>query len=375
MNKNSVVITAVLYGVAAGALAHAQAPAAPTGGPVPTKIAVINLSEAMARTKEGQKVAAEINSKFGPKKAEFDKRQTDIEQATEKLNKGRATMSDDAQKQLAADIQKKSTDLKRFGEDSQAEMDTDENRATADLQQKMGPILTQYAQQNNFAIVIDVGQQSPVLWYATATNITDVMVALYDQSHPVIGGAPATTAKPTPVVVAPSGSAPTPAPVRVATIFGQNAISSTQEGQKASAALTARFAPKRDEFNRKQAELQSLRDQLKKGQATMSAEALSNLNKSIDARNREAQRLGQDSQAALEEEEGAMMQQLGDKLMLVIRDYASRNGYAVVVDVSAPNGPVLWASPSIDITNEIVKLYDRTHPVAPTPPAAPPTKK
>jgi outer membrane protein len=196
LNKNSVVITAVLYGVAAGALAHAQAPAAPTGGPVPTKIAVINLSEAMARTKEGQKVAAEINSKFGPKKAEFDKRQADIEQSTEKLNKGRATMSDDAQKQLAADIQKKSTDLKRFGEDSQAEMDTDENRATSDLQQKMGPILTQYAQQNNFAIVIDVGQQSPVLWYATATNITDVMVALYDQQHPVLGGAAAPTAKP-----------------------------------------------------------------------------------------------------------------------------------------------------------------------------------
>jgi len=191
LNKNSVVITAVLYGVAAGALAHAQAPA--IGAPVPTKIAVINLSEAMARTKEGQKVASDINSKFGPKKAEFDKRQQDIEQATEKLNKGRATMSDDAQKQLATDIQKKQTDLKRFGEDSQAEIDTDENRATQELQSRMSPILTQYAMQNNFAIVIDVGQQSPVLWYATATNITDVMVALYDQQHPVIA-APAPTA-------------------------------------------------------------------------------------------------------------------------------------------------------------------------------------
>jgi len=194
LNKNSVVITAVLYGVAAGALAHAQAPA--TGGPAPTKIAVINLQEAMARTKEGQKVAAEINSKFGPKKAEFDKRQADIEAATEKLNKGRATMSDDAQKQLSAEIQKKGTDLKRFGEDSQAEMDNDENRATADLQQKMGPILQQYAIQNNFAIVIDVGQQSPVLWYASATNITDVMVALYDQSHPVAAGAAPAAAPP-----------------------------------------------------------------------------------------------------------------------------------------------------------------------------------
>ena len=195
MKKNSVVITAVLYGIAAGALAHAQAPAA-AGGAAPTKVAVINLQEAMARTKEGQAVAAEINKKFGPKKAEFDERQKAVEQLTDKLNKGRATMSDDAQKQLAADIQKKGTDLKRFGEDSQAEMDNDEAKATNDLQMKMSPILTNYAIQSNFAVVIDVGQQSPVLWYASATNITDVLVALYDQAHPV-AAAPAAAPNPT----------------------------------------------------------------------------------------------------------------------------------------------------------------------------------
>jgi len=195
LKKNSVVITAVLYGIAAGALAHAQAPAA-AGGAAPTKVAVINLQEAMARTKEGQAVAAEINKKFGPKKAEFDERQKAVEQLTDKLNKGRATMSDDAQKQLAADIQKKGTDLKRFGEDSQAEMDNDEAKATNDLQMKMSPILTNYAIQSNFAVVIDVGQQSPVLWYASATNITDVLVALYDQAHPV-AAAPAAAPKPT----------------------------------------------------------------------------------------------------------------------------------------------------------------------------------
>ena len=189
------------------------------------------------------------------------------------------------------------------------------------------------------------------------------------------GLASAQAQPPTPVVVA-SGSAPAPAPVKVATIFGQNAIVSTQEGKQASAALSARFAPKRDEFNRKQAELQALRDQLKKGQATMAADARDRLNKTIDAKNREVQRLGQDSQAALEEEEGAMMQQLGDKMLAIITDYASRNGYAVVIDVSMPNGPVLWASPSIDITNDIVKLYDQAHPAHPAtatpPPATPP---
>ena len=180
---------------------------------------------------------------------------------------------------------------------------------------------------------------------------------------------------PTPVVLAPSQSAPPPAPIKVATIFAQNAIVSTQEGQKASAALTARYTPKRNEFNRKQTEMQSLRDQLKRGQATMTADARDRLNQAIDARNKELQRLGEDSQSALEEEEGAMMQQLGDKLMEVVRDYASRNGYAVVFDVSMPNGPVLWASPSVDITNDIVKRYDRAHPAAATPGAVPPQKK
>jgi outer membrane protein len=193
LKKNSVVITAVLYGVAAGALAHAQAasPAAAAPTAAPTKIAVINLSEAMQRTKEGQKAAADLNTKFGPKKAEFDKRQTDIERLTDQLNKGRATMSEDAQRQLNNDITAKNKDLKRFGEDSQAEMDTDEAKITQDLQMKMGPILTNYAIQNNYAVVMDVGgQQSTVLWYASATNITDVLVALYDQAHPVKDEAP-----------------------------------------------------------------------------------------------------------------------------------------------------------------------------------------
>ena len=39
-----------------------------------------------------------------------------------------------------------------------------------------------------------------------------------------------------------------------------------------------------------------------------------------------------------------------------------QNGYAMVVDVSNPQTPVLWADPAVDITNEIVKLYDQAHP-------------
>jgi outer membrane protein len=178
---------------------------------------------------------------------------------------------------------------------------------------------------------------------------------------------------PTPVVAVEPGGAP--APVKVATIFAQNAIVSTQEGQKATAQLNAKYAPKKDEFDRKQRDLQALRDQLKKNLASMNAVARQRSEQAIDARSKELQRLSEDSQTALEEEEGALLQQLGDKLLGVIGEYALRNGYALVIDVSNPQGPVLWASPSVDITNEIVKLYDQTHPSPAVPPAAPLTKR
>jgi outer membrane protein len=187
--------------------------------------------------------------------------------------------------------------------------------------------------------------------------------------------APAQQQPATPVTVAVPMSAPEPPPVKVATIFGQNALASTQEGQKATQALTTKFAPQREAFERKQTELQSLRDQLKKGQATLSPEARDRLTRDIDAKTKEAERLGEDSQTALQHEEGALMQELGDKLMAVIQQYAASHALAFVIDVSVPNGPVLWASPSIDITNEIVRLYDQAHPVQAAAAAAPPSKK
>ena len=181
---------------------------------------------------------------------------------------------------------------------------------------------------------------------------------------------------PTPVVLVPTPDSSEPAPSKVGTIFGQNAIGSTQEGRKATASLNQKLEPKRQDYLRKQTELQSLKDTLKKGMATMSPETRARYDQAIDTRTKDLQRLTEDTQNLMDEEEGAMVQQLGDKLLLVIQQYAARNGYALILDVSLPNGPVMWASPSIDLTNEIVKLYDQTYPVAATPsPAALPSAK
>jgi len=178
-----------------------------------------------------------------------------------------------------------------------------------------------------------------------------------------------------PVPAAPPAQPTPPPPARIGTIFVQNAIVSTQEGQKASAALTAKFEPRRREFDQKQNELRNLQDQLKRGAATMSADARARLNLAIDTKSTELKRFSEDIQAQVEEEEGALLQQLGEKVMKVIDGYALENGFSVVLDVSLQQGPVLWGAPTIDITSDIVKLYDKTHPIAAAVPPLPPAKK
>ena len=69
-------------------------------------------------------------------------------------------------------------------------------------------------------------------------------------------------------------------------------------------------------------------------------------------------------QADLDSSQGKIMQELGNKMMAVIEKYSNQNGYALVLDVSNPQTPVLWAASAIDITNDIVKLYDQANPGA-----------
>src|SRR5689334_14102303 len=68
----------------------------------------------------------------------------------------------------------------------------------------------------------------------------------------------------------------------------------------------------------------------------------------------------QDAEEDLKTEQQKVLQGLGQRMMAVIEKYAKDNGYTMILDVSNPNTPVLYASSGIDITQDIVALYDKT---------------
>jgi outer membrane protein len=172
----------------------------------------------------------------------------------------------------------------------------------------------------------------------------------------------------------PQASAPAALPTKVGIIAFQNAIVSTKDGQKAAAELTAKFGPKKGELEKKQSTIAQLQDQLRKGTNTMSDEAKQKLMREIDQTTKSLNRETEDAQAELDQEQNKIMQELGQRIQAVMDKYARDNGYAVILDVSSQQTPVLYAASGIDITQDIIAMYDKN---APSPsssakPAAPP---
>jgi outer membrane protein len=154
----------------------------------------------------------------------------------------------------------------------------------------------------------------------------------------------------------------------------QSAIVGTQEGQKAAAELEAKMAPKRKELESKQADLRALQEKAQKA-GTMADPARAQLSREIDGKNKDYKRSVEDAQAQFQGEQDRLLNELGSKLMAVISKFAKDNGYSLVMDVSNPQTPVMYASETIDITKSVIDLYNKNAAVssAPAKPAAPPS--
>lgn len=158
-------------------------------------------------------------------------------------------------------------------------------------------------------------------------------------------------------------SAQSQPPTKVGIINIQNAILGTKDGQKALQELEARSAPKKKELERRQAEIVSLQDQLNKSSNVGGEEAKNKLIRDIDQKKKLFTRDVDDAQADLDQENQKVLNELGGRIMAVLDKYSTDNGFALVLDVSnQQTSPVLFAASGIDVTREIIALYDKNSP-------------
>jgi outer membrane protein len=152
----------------------------------------------------------------------------------------------------------------------------------------------------------------------------------------------------------------------------QAAIASTKDGQKASVDLAAKYEPKKKEVESRQNEIAALKDQLQKGQNTLTETAKAELIRNIDVKTKSLQRQMEDAEAELQLDQQKAVQTIYEKMQVVIEKYAKDNAYTLILDVNPQQNLVVWASSAIDVSKLIVDLYDKnTGPIVPAAAPAP----
>jgi outer membrane protein len=148
------------------------------------------------------------------------------------------------------------------------------------------------------------------------------------------------------------GATPALSEVRIATVDVGRIINEAPDAQKRKKELDAASEEAKKKLESKGKDLQALKTKLEEQKVSAdSKEAESFRNQA-----RDFERLRSDMKAELEKKYMKINKELTDKVMGQIEIYAKSNKFDLVIDKSEKyRGPVLFGSPSADITDEILK--------------------
>ncbi|SPE25086.1 Outer membrane chaperone Skp (OmpH) [Acidobacteriia bacterium SbA2] len=150
------------------------------------------------------------------------------------------------------------------------------------------------------------------------------------------------------------------APTKVGLVNIQEAILSTAEGKKSMADLQKKYQPRQQEIQKQNQDIQAITDQLQKQAATLSDDEQRNLNRQLEEKQKLLKRTQEDAQADFGADRDEMFRRIGQKMVKVIQDFAPKNGYSLVI--GSDQVPIYYAATEVDLTDQIVKLYDAANP-------------
>jgi outer membrane protein len=219
--KHSLVLAVIMtsgFALSAAAQTPAEpAVAAPSAAPTasapagPPKIAVIAFQVAVGQTNEFQRNFADLQKKYDPKRQQLKGQSDEVDNLTKQLQAQGDKLSDGERASRAKSIDDKKKQLERAAEDAQNDFQNEMQEMYTGLASKVYDVLSGYAQQHGYTLVLDVAQQqTPVLYAVDSTNITKPIIDAYNLKSgvPAPPTPPVGTAPPTPAPRAPAPKPP-----------------------------------------------------------------------------------------------------------------------------------------------------------------------
>ena|SRR5438477_3088370 len=167
--------------------------------------------------------------------------------------------------------------------------------------------------------------------------------------------------QPAPAPAPAPAAAPAPAPATITTKIGyidvQRVLARSAAGVAAREQLEKERGTIQKDMDGRRQELEKLRDEIEKKGPLMSADARREKQEQFDRKRRDAARAADDYQKELEKKEGQLLQKVLQEVGGIIEKVGKEKNYYMIVEKR--NAGVLYAANDADLTDEVIRAYDR----------------
>ena len=144
-----------------------------------SKIAVINSQRAFEISAEGKRALTQMQDRDTKIRADIQKMDDAIRALENKLMTGRLTMTPEALRAIQSDLEKKSTERKRYEEDAARDSQQYAAKLIERIREEMVTVIEAFRKEQGYDLVLDLGT-SGVVTLNPAIEITDEIVRRYD---------------------------------------------------------------------------------------------------------------------------------------------------------------------------------------------------
>jgi outer membrane protein len=156
------------------------------------------------------------------------------------------------------------------------------------------------------------------------------------------------------VVLAMAAAGTARAEVRLAFIDIQRALNECRAGKQAKGTFRAHIDQLQSQLEQEQRSVEDLKRQLEQKGALMQPDQRQNLEDEYGKKLRRFQDDVKNSREELQQKDNEVTGAIVRDLATVVRQLSEKNGYTMVME----KGTLLWAVPSADITDEVIRSYD-----------------
>ncbi|WP_462137362.1 OmpH/Skp family outer membrane protein [Candidatus Mycalebacterium sp.] len=146
---------------------------------------------------------------------------------------------------------------------------------------------------------------------------------------------------------------------RVATIDVQRVILHSKAGKRARDSFEKEFRAKQKILDEKSGQYENMEKDITKNIAVMNEETLSRKTTEIEQRKKDLLRAREDFSDELRRKQGEMKRKILTEIQEVVNEFGKSGRYSMIL--ADGNAGVLFKMDNIDVTEEIIDLYDRKY--------------